>query len=39
MTQNAETYPSPQLFLPERFLGEKGQNIDPRDAVFGFGRR
>jgi cytochrome P450 len=40
MTQDPEVYPSPQLFLPERFLGEKGTTVtDPRDMVFGFGRR
>jgi cytochrome P450 len=38
MTQNPEFYPNPDQFIPERFLGDQGAP-DPRDAVFGFGRR
>ncbi|KAF9237425.1 cytochrome P450 [Melanogaster broomeanus] len=35
---NAETYPEPQVFKPERFLGDNVQP-DPRNACFGWGRR
>jgi len=37
-THNADTYPEPMAFRPERFLGDKPQQ-DPREVVFGFGRR
>ncbi|KAJ7142156.1 cytochrome P450 [Mycena crocata] len=33
-----ETYPEPELFQPERFLGPNPQP-DPRKTVFGYGRR
>lgn len=35
---NAKTYPSPDVFDPERFLGEN-QQLDPREVCFGWGRR
>lgn len=43
MLHDPEDYPHPELFKPERFIGEDG-NIDPsvRDpstVAFGFGRR
>jgi cytochrome P450 len=38
MTQNPDVYPDPHLFLPERFMGSEVAP-DPRDFVFGYGRR
>ncbi|KAF8960012.1 cytochrome P450, partial [Flammula alnicola] len=37
MTHNEEMYPDPDKFIPERFLVPEAR--DPRDLVFGFGRR
>lgn len=37
MTQNPEVYPEPHIFRPERYL--ESELPDPRDTVFGFGRR
>ena len=33
-----ETYPAPDVFDPERFVGED-QQPDPRGVCFGWGRR
>ena len=35
---NPNTYPDPDTFDPERYLGE-AQQTDPREACFGWGRR
>ena len=37
-THDPATYKEPMSFRPERFLGNKPER-DPRDFVFGFGRR
>lgn len=36
-----EVHPDPDTFDPDRFTGVNGRRIedDPRDLVFGFGRR
>lgn len=42
MAHNEEVYPNPFDFNPERFLGldeDKSKGIDPKNFVFGFGRR
>ena len=42
MTRDGEVYPDPESFKPERFIknGTLNKDIrDPRDIVFGFGRR
>ncbi|CDO76596.1 hypothetical protein BN946_scf184868.g10 [Trametes cinnabarina] len=42
MTQDPNVYPEPEKFLPERFLNmsqDDAQRTDPRNIVFGFGRR
>ncbi|KAI0723231.1 cytochrome P450 [Earliella scabrosa] len=36
--QDAHTYPNPQTFSPERFMGAEKQ-FDPRKYAFGYGRR
>jgi cytochrome P450 len=38
MTHDKAIYPNPELFDPERFAGPQPQP-DPREIVFGFGRR
>jgi len=40
MMNDPENYPEPDVFRPERFYEDEGKNlVDPRDIVFGFGRR
>ena len=43
ITRDAEVYPDPERFMPERFLDANGQvdrsRTDPEDVTFGFGRR
>lgn len=40
MTRNAELYPDPYTFKPERFFNENGElNLDDRVLAYGFGRR
>jgi cytochrome P450 len=38
MLRNPETYKDPEVFNPERFLGENPET-DPRRIIFGLGRR
>ncbi|KAJ7684384.1 cytochrome P450 [Mycena polygramma] len=38
MMHDESVYPDPSVFDPERFIGSNPQP-DPRDCVFGFGRR
>ena len=40
--RNEEIFPEPHLFRPERFAEmspEDAQLYDPREAIFGYGRR
>lgn len=37
-TRDASVYPDPEKFDPDRFMGPNPQT-DPREFVFGFGRR
>ena len=44
MSRDPETYPDPDVFIPERFLNEQGRldfenTLDPSNFAFGFGRR
>lgn len=41
MMHDPETYPYPSTFNPDRFVASPGHEPeqDPRDMVFGFGRR
>jgi len=42
MTVDEEVYPKPGAFRPERFLGlseEEAERLDPRNIIFGHGRR
>jgi cytochrome P450 len=42
MTRDEQMYPKAELFNPERFMnqnGEEADQTDPKDFIFGFGRR
>jgi cytochrome P450 len=45
MLRDAQTYPDPELFNPDRFMRDDGKldlgagKRNPFDIVFGFGRR
>ena len=42
MTLDADLYSDPESFVPERYLGlstEDAERLDPRNIVFGHGRR
>ena len=42
MTRDEQMYPEAELFNPERFMSQNGKEADqtdPRDFIFGFGRR
>ncbi|PPR01296.1 hypothetical protein CVT24_006371 [Panaeolus cyanescens] len=42
MTHNEQMYPEPFRFNPDRFIGldeETAKEIDPKNFIFGFGRR
>ncbi|KAH9917082.1 cytochrome P450 monooxygenase [Fomitopsis serialis] len=42
MTRDAELYPEPEVFRPERFWGlseEEMEDMCPRNIIFGYGRR
>ena len=39
MTRDEQVYPDAHKFNPDRFLNRNGPETDPKDFVFGFGRR
>jgi cytochrome P450 len=40
-SKDPKIYANPEVFSPERFLASEGgvKEADPRDYIFGFGRR
>lgn len=38
MSRDEDQYPDPEIFMPGRFL-KPNQPTDPREYIFGFGRR
>lgn len=39
MCRDPKVYPDPLEFRPQRFLDPENRQQDPRQIVFGFGRR
>jgi cytochrome P450 len=42
MTRDERMYPEPELFNPDRFMIQdmtEANLMDPKDFIFGFGRR
>jgi hypothetical protein len=39
MTRDEQIYPEAELFNPDRFMDMEADQPDPKDFIFGFGRR